>query len=231
MKISFIPPSKEFENFVDSPSPSKNMVPKWYKDSPVFSEKDISFTNHNMITNFALKQCMPFLDSMTMGYIQTTWTDIFVEIKDGFPVFRQKNGPYIVGQRENTSLPLSDSYYPIEFIWKSSWIPKTPNGYSSIVSSPLNRFDLPFITGTGIVDTDDYNHMNGGQFPFYLQKGFSGLIPKGTPMYQIIPFKRETWEKEDEKFDELEMEKKIRIMSSMYYGVYKKLFWKKKKFS
>lgn len=230
MKITFIPPSEEFENFIEPPLLSRNLVPKWYKDSPKFDEKEISFTN-NKINNSVLKQCVPFIDSLTMGYIQTTWTDIFVEIKDDIPIVRQKNGPYIVGQREKANIPISNLYYPMEFVWKSSWIPKTPKGYSCIISTPLNRFDLPFTTATGIIDSDDYNHMSNGQFPFYLQKDFSGLIPKGTPMYQIIPFKRDSWEKNIEKFNDLEMEKKKRLMSSMYYGAYKKLFWKKKIFS
>jgi hypothetical protein len=30
--------------------------------------------------------------------------------------------------------------------------------------------------------------------PFFLIKGFTGVIPAGTPYAQLIPFKRENWE-------------------------------------
>ena len=30
-------------------------------------------------------------------------------------------------------------------------------------------------------------------FPFFIKEGFTGLIPYGTPIVQIIPFKRDDW--------------------------------------
>ena len=42
----------------------------------------------------------------------------------------------------------------------------------------------------GIVDTDSYNALVN--FPFFLNDwSYEGLIPAGTPMAQVIPFKRE----------------------------------------
>jgi hypothetical protein len=43
----------------------------------------------------------------------------------------------------------------------------------------------------GIVDTDGYNA--AVQFPFIIDEGFEGIIPAGTPIVQVIPFKREDW--------------------------------------
>ena len=43
----------------------------------------------------------------------------------------------------------------------------------------------------GVIDTDTLN--TGSNAPFVLRKNFAGLIPKGTPMFQIFPFKRESW--------------------------------------
>ena len=46
----------------------------------------------------------------------------------------------------------------------------------------------------GIVDTDTYKA--SVNFPFVLNEPdtFEGLIPAGTPIAQVIPFKRESWE-------------------------------------
>lgn len=231
MKITFIPPTEEFEKFIDPPEPASKLIPKWYKDSPRFDEKEVGFATNNMLTNFTLKQCMPFFDTLTTGYIHKTWTDIYVEKRDDDSiVLRQKNGPKIIGQRPHASVPIPETYYQEEFVWQTGWTPKTPKGYSCIVTSPFNRTDLPFFTATGIVDSDDFYHIHQGNFPFFIRKGFHGFIPKGTPMYQIIPFKRDEWKMEVEKFSEQDNEKRSRVLTSMYYGAYKKLFWKKKSF-
>jgi hypothetical protein len=42
-----------------------------------------------------------------------------------------------------------------------------------------------------IVDTDKHPIMVN--FPFFLKENFSGVIPYGTPIVQVIPFKRENW--------------------------------------
>jgi hypothetical protein len=48
----------------------------------------------------------------------------------------------------------------------------------------------------GIVDTDQYKA--AVNFPFVLNEAdkFEGLIPAGTPMAQVIPFKRDSWKME-----------------------------------
>jgi hypothetical protein len=57
----------------------------------------------------------------------------------------------------------------------------------------LNRFDLPFTTLTGMVDCDRY-HDNWVHFPVHWHDPtFSGVLPKGTPVAQCVPVKRENW--------------------------------------
>jgi hypothetical protein len=43
-----------------------------------------------------------------------------------------------------------------------------------------------------VVDTD--KHPIVINFPFVINKDFSGIIPAGTPIIQAIPFKRDTWD-------------------------------------
>jgi hypothetical protein len=71
---------------------------------------------------------------------------------------------------------------------------KLPKGYSALFTHPLNRFDLPFFTASGIVDAD-YG-MGGGGVSFCIDKNFEGVIPAGTPIVQIFPFKRDDWKSE-----------------------------------
>jgi hypothetical protein len=95
----------------------------------------------------------------------------------------------------------------------------------------MNRYDLPFYVQSGIVESDIWG------LPvfiaFFLKRNFQGVIPKGTPIMQIIPFKRDDWELEvinsPEELDKHELMAENR--RSMIYGYYKKTAWRKKFFS
>ena len=96
-----------------------------------------------------------------------------------------------------------------------------------MITHPLNRYDLPFITSSGIVDeTVSW----AGTFSFWVKENFEGIIPYGTPMAQIIPFKRDSWEAilDNTKAESIKQE---RIKALRYnYGWYKKFVHKRKDF-
>jgi hypothetical protein len=70
----------------------------------------------------------------------------------------------------------------------------------------------------------------GIHFPFLLKKGFEGIIPAGTPLAQIIPFKRDNWVSEQEKFDLDTQYAKKRTFWRTFAGSYKANYWTKKKY-
>lgn len=223
MKIIFIPSNKDVELLTESPIPSKKSIPDWYKKSPVFDPNNYQET--------VLKQCMPFFDATTSGYIQRTWKEIFIGFKNNELFIDSADGPNIINVRKNSNLPVNNSYYPVEFVWERQWSAKLPKGFSMLVTHPHNRLDLPFTTLSGIVDGDEFYHTPSGNIPFYVHKDFSGFIPIGTPMYQIFPFKRESWESYKETFNELEILKRNNLIRRKFYGSYRDLFWQKKSYS
>ena len=185
MNIKFIPGSVEIQDMVPCPVPSKFLVPKWYKD----------------LGSYNVKKCIPFLDSIIHGYIQKTWCDIYVKkSKDGV-LLSQNHEVENFGYRPSTDIKITDNFHSIEFTWKRPWSVKLPDGFSALVTHPLNRLDLPFVTLSGVVDFDKYSHTKIGNIPFFIKKDFEGIIPEGTPMFQIIPLKRESWESEKDLYD------------------------------
>jgi len=71
--------------------------------------------------------------------------------------------------------------------------------------------------------------------PFFIVKGFTGVLPAGTPYAQILPFKRENWEAEVvTKFTPAEMMAKNQENSSIYRlpdgGVYQREVWERRKY-
>jgi hypothetical protein len=61
-----------------------------------------------------------------------------------------------------------------------------------LITHPINRYDLPFTSVSGLADYDVYPLP--GNVSFHIKEGFEGTIPAGTPIMQIIPIKREDWE-------------------------------------
>jgi hypothetical protein len=121
-------------------------------------------------------------------------------------------------------------HYPLEFTWQTGVANTIPLGYSMLITHPINRHDLPFTTLTGIVD-GGLVMAPTGSIPFYIKDGFEGLIPQGTPIAQIIPFRQENWSSKITKgLTEIAKEHHKKT-NSLIYGWYKKTFWIRKKYN
>jgi hypothetical protein len=130
-------------------------------------------------------------------------------------------------------MSLNESNDQLEFVWKLHLTFKLPKGYSMLVTHPFNRYDLPFTTLTGIMDTDSFDTVTnlGGNVPFYLHKNFEGLIPAGTPIMQLVPIKRESWESKVNDFDLHTNIKKTSEFGKNFMNFYKDFHWKKKEYN
>jgi hypothetical protein len=65
-----------------------------------------------------------------------------------------------------------------------------------------------------------------------IKKDFNGIIEKGTPMAQVIPFQRDNWTSERGKIkSEEEIDKESFNITSTIKNSYVKNFWHKKNFN
>jgi hypothetical protein len=212
---------------VNIPEPTKKTLPDWYKHLPNFLDGDtkIRITNGEG-TNATIKACMPFLDTFLTGYTATLWQDLEVTYENGFSTLKWRTNPEVASTRGPS--PHSPFLVPPgcdgeELAWRSPFLIETDPGYDLLLTHPLNRYDLPFTTLSGIVAGE---MLGTGNFPFYLKKGFEGIIEKGTPIFQIIPIKRESWVSEK---DEALLKKGQRFKQeslTKITGWYKKTFRK-----
>jgi hypothetical protein len=215
----------------DVPSPAKNFVPEWYR-----STKNIKRDSAELAQVKNIKDCVPFADALLSGYIWTTPCDIYVErVPDSkAPRINFTEHLSVMDVRESSSaglMKVPDGCYETHFVWKHPMHISTPKGYSILVTHPLNRHDLPFISLSGIVDCDS-NPFRPGNYPFFIKKNFDGLIPKGTPALQIIPIKREDWVSErDQSMIGPEWLKNSYEVGSVNVGWYKKNHWNRKSYN
>ena len=172
---------------------------------------------------------MPFFDALTGGYHYVLEDDVHVDqTKSGKPIISWDGDVMMVDKRPTIELPVPDGCHPIHYGWRMNWYYETPPGYSVLITHPMNRYDLPFYTMSGIVESDIWG------LPvftaFFLKRNFIGTITKGTPIFQMIPFKRENWERELAETDaDLERhEFMAENRRSRLYGYYKETAWRKK---
>lgn len=237
-KIIFYPDNDFIRDIIPAPKPIK--PPKWFKDMPLYSNNQDSLIVKNGEANYTGKVCMPFLDSLTCGYEFVLWADLQVKSVPGSNIptiswaFRDERlveVSYRGDSPNNENIPVIDGFDPFYFAWKSHWGVKTPKGYSCIFAHPFNRNDLPFQTIAGIMDTDKWGIW--GSQPFSLKSGFEGVIPAGTPIIQVFPFKRDEWKSEIDETSKLTdwANKENLKRGSKFRGYYKNNSWSKKQYN
>lgn len=249
--------SKSFKNKKEyAPSAAKNNIPKWFSSKDKYkreqdgSIKKTLYVGKDGIEKYAneltWKSCPAILDSFIYGYYLYTPCDI---------EFKKENEEYSVTQDESfmsgvskktfsfcgvrgsdQSFPSPIGYENIHFTWTTNWFPQTPEGYSVLLTHPINRFDLPFLTLSGIIDCSGY--INGGLLPFFIKKDFEGILPAGTPYAQVIPLKNEHWQNENIFYNEEEMDGHRKQMNFQYSidhpdhtTNYKQIYWESKNFN
>lgn len=176
---------------IGQPEPIKNFVPEWYRRAETtYVEKGVEHAG--------LKKCVPYLDAMISGYAIVTPTDIFVSKNEDGSLKLGWNGTDVsanfIMERPKASgetMPRPEHHYPNHLVFSGFWGVKTPRGWSLLFTHPLNRQDLPFTTLSGIVDSDKFSA--SGNIPFFIKEDFTGVIPAGTPIVQLIPIKRAKW--------------------------------------
>lgn len=217
-----------------APVPAKETLARWYKDMPHFhgGKPDIK----NGLANVTVKACMPFYDAMTAGYVQQSWQDISFDFMtdnngDETIIYNAASQPASFSIREgDPSIKLSKDFYPFEFVFHPPYYPEVPKGWSVLLTQPLNSFNSPIQFTSGIMDSDQFTHSESGNLPFYVRRGFSGIIPKGTPLYQMIPIKRESWRSEVTEFDLDTQNKIMNPIRTKFWGGYRHNYWTKKTF-
>jgi hypothetical protein len=232
-KLEIYPIEKYSDNFFNI-APAKNFIPEWYRisNSKIKNINTELFPGLPSATSSTYKKCMPFFDAMTSGYIVYLTADIEIsDTQENKKQIHWRTERDIVSthsQEQWDGIYVPDSYVPFVFKWHNQFSIKTPKNYSAFFMHPSNRFDLPFKTISGIVDTDSYDLAI--HFPFFIHKDFTGIIESGTPVSQIIPIKRESWSRSHKKYVESKQHIDFEKFVSTIKRSYKNNHWTKKEY-
>lgn len=173
---------------IAEPTPAKLYMPDWFRRLPAVDPAVLSATNNGL----TIKRCMPFLDAMTLGFILPLAATVRLDIRNqgrdvdaGWEfdkVMVSNHGSHQIAGHPHADRP------PMKF--HNYWTVRTPPGWSCLFVQPLNRAPLPIEIIAGVVDTDNYAALVN--FPFFAT-GADGVhtLEKGTPLVQVIPFRRD----------------------------------------
>jgi len=223
-KITFCATDESMIDVWPHPQPASRVIPDEYK-------KLKRHADNNLHTP-TVKTCMPFLDSMSMGYIIPFDQDYLVDpIEDDFSVTPANKKSSDFGFHNQTQLPEKWHKTTGKNAGKfhNKWLIKTPPGYSCLFIHPMNRLEERWKIIEGVVDTDTY--VNTVNLPFILKKRDKQfLIKKGEPMVQVVPFKRESFKMWSGFYMEKLHSKTLNFLESKWVDRYKSFFWKKKNY-
>ena len=197
--IEFKAKNEYYWKVAPKPYPSSTVIPNWWKEMYPYEKSYVNpegkkIIVENLLSNATFKKCTPMLDALTAGYIIPLWTDVQVRQVDNRPTITWRvRGMDVFKEHaesaSNIESPLG--YYSQPFKFFNGWIPVVPKGYSILVTSPLGHRNLPFQAIPAVIDSD--KSMLEVVPPVWLRNDFEGIVEKGTPIVQIIPFKRDNW--------------------------------------
>lgn len=227
---------------VPKPTPAHMGIPKWWINMPKFFGEHEHQSHHSReIKMGTIRNCPAVSDIMSTGYTLYLPADIYIdsteeELKWEYPPIVSKtraeeNFPYIIPHPEDAihGMKLGDMYHRETIKIQTYWVVRTDQGYSTYFMNPVNRFDLPFHVVPAIVDTDDFPTHH--PYAVYVKSGFKGIVHRGTPLMQLFPFKREDWSMEFEEFNPDTYMTIVNRIKSTFTNPYKKIFWKRKKYT
>lgn len=184
-----------------------------------------------------VKQCPPFVDAMTHGFMILLPCDVSVK-KGKFswnwnaPDPKAKNHPraplsfHVPEQIFGSALAKQEAPPRAAIKFNSFWTVELEAGWSLFAIHPANREDLPFRTVTGMVDCDSF-HDAGINFPaIWTEPDFEGSLPKGLPVAQCILVRRDAAELVFESFDEEQIARYDQTVGQILVepGIYRKRF-------
>ncbi len=176
------------------PISARAALPDWLRRMPRSAPSDMHGSDIRTV-----KHCPPFIDAMSHGFVIPLACD--VHVSDGrlswswqVPPLRASAHPrapiafHAPAQLEGTPFHTPDQ---VAVKFNSFWTIKLEPGWSLFATHPVNRADLPFRLLTGLVDADRF-HDVGILFPaIWTDPGFSGTLPRGTPIAHCFPVPRD----------------------------------------
>ncbi|MFC3613624.1 hypothetical protein ACFORG_07610 [Lutimaribacter marinistellae] len=196
MNVTFRCPP-ELEQVLPRPVPAKVGLPDWLRRMPATAHDEVLG-----VELMTVKKCAPFLDAMGYGFLMPLACDLQIDkgrlswdwdlpATPGETYSRSPVALHAAAQVRGS--PFEKGAAPM-LKFNAFWTIELPAGWSLLCTHPVNRTDLPFRSLTGMVDSDRYTDNFINFVAEWIDPSFSGILPRGTPVAQCIPVRRESFD-------------------------------------
>ena len=233
-EIEFVALDKYAFEVCPKPFPASQALPQWWKDASPYIKSENNIDGKKIIikdfeSNASFKKCTPMLDILTAGYIVPLWADVQVRIENNNSLITWRVVKDVFTLHNGQEVEIPNGYQKTQFKFLNQWVPKLPKGYSALIIACPGYPNTPFRAIQAIIDYDKTNHPLSP--PMYLKENFEGIIEKGTPMFQIIPFKRNNWKSKFSFLEDGQGQINLdRDVKATIVNNYIKSFWEKKSY-
>ena len=201
---------------------ARNVMPDWIKNQKENDNKD-KFLN-----------CPGMADYAKAGYIIPAWSDMIIKANRAGTVVKHNNNYNI--PETNLNFKMVEPFVPINNTVKGL-VTKVPCPWGVFGKSGWSGYLIPayyhspflqdLFLYPGIIDFDKFHTIN---FVFTALRDVEITIPAGTPLLQLIPFKRETVRGVCMKGTEKDRDVHTFSYPTMHRSAYRRLFHQKKTF-
>jgi hypothetical protein len=206
-------------DLVPHPYPAARHTPEWFKSMAA------DLGDAASVTGGTIKRCPPFLAAMTAGYIIPAPADARITMTPAGAIEARGTLNFL-----STHFPGQVAGAPfgnrriVKF--ENPWIIVTPPEFVSLITAPVNRFELPFTPLTGIVETGTYYREVHLPMACQMRPGEEFFLRRGEPMIHVIPIRRDEWESGVGPIDPaLRADQQAMLDASPHF--YKDKFWRK----
>lgn len=243
-KIYFEELNPDICKSIKAPEPSNRKAPHWLRDMDAYYHDESLPLGLKHKDFGTIKSCPAVQDSFNFGYTICMPMDLYLDSTD--PDFLKWHCPLFFPHDESSvnnlkdfvhpvvlksveGYPLETEYHKLFIKLSPFWGIKTETGYSTWFTHPKHVGSQPICILDAIVDTDKFPARS--PYAFAVKKGFKGVIKEGTPIIQIIPFRRENWESEVIDLSLEDYRKQGVAVARSFTNSYKKFLWTRKKFN
>ena len=188
--IDFLCTPEEAER-LEPPRPAGKYAPDWFRRLPRNTETPME----DGLPGLTVKACMPVTDAFSAGFIIPLSFDVTIN--------RDEKGNFHIGQHPQATFQQLAAHTPeqigapnppfgpvLPLKWNLPWRVRAPEGVSLLFTHPLNHFELPFTTFSGVVDSDRFAARVNAPFVWTAPDG-EVRLNRGTPLVQVIPVPRD----------------------------------------
>jgi hypothetical protein len=229
------------------PIPASEYKPDWWKKTKIV--EDVGAGNGPGST---IRSCPAMADVLSTGYYVVAVRDMYVEYNGDDPAnqksdFNMRCPHHEVWQSQThpfAQFAMMPGYINDAIKMSMPFSVRTPKGYSTLYLDPFLFCNEYISAWQGIIDTDNFigGDLNA-QLIMYPKVRKSFIIPAGTPIVQLIPYKREKWTSttrvdykdywknaKNEEFAKYREDHPGKLSKYGITGSYRKYIWQQKEF-